>query len=244
VVHRIAAVGFASSADAYERGRPDYPAQAIDCLRERLDLGSESEVVDLAAGTGKLTRALADIGCPVTAVEPVAEMREMIRRPARALEGTAESIPLDERSADLVTVGQAFHWFDWDVALAEVHRVLRPGGHLALLWNVRLLEDPVQAAVDELLSPYTEKIPRHRDGEWRRPLEESQLFGPLDGESFPNEQTLDADALVDRVASTSVVGALGPQQRAAVLTRARNLAADGPVLLRYRCEVQIAEREA
>ena len=244
MVHRIAAEGFASSADAYERGRPGYPAQAIDWLRERLGLGSRSEVVDLAAGTGKLTRALVDLGCRVTAVEPVDEMREMIRRPARALEGTAESIPLDERSADLVTVGQAFHWFDWDVALAEVHRVLRPGGRLALLGNVRILEDPVQAAFEELLSPYTEKIPRHRDGEWRRALEESQLFGPLDEASFPNEQRLDADALVDRVGSTSAVGALGPQQRDAVLSRARNLAADGPVLLRYRCEVQITAREA
>jgi SAM-dependent methyltransferase len=244
VVHRIAAEGFASSADAYERGRPGYPAQAIDWLRERLGLGSESEVVDLAAGTGKLTRALTGIGCQVTAVEPVTEMREMIQRPARAVEGTAESIPIDERSADLVTVGQAFHWFDWDVALAEMHRVLRARGHLALLWNVRLLEDPVQAAVEELLGPYTEKIPRHRDGDWRRALEESHLFGPLEEGSFASEQTLDADALVDRVASTSVVGALGPGQRDALLTRARDLAADGPVLLRYRCEVQIAERGA
>ena len=201
-------------------------------------------MVDLAAGTGKLTRALAGIGCAVTAVEPVAEMRELIREPARALEGTAEAIPLDDRSADLVTVGQAFHWFDWEVALAEVHRVLRPGGHLALIWNVRLLEDPVQAAVEALLGPYTDRIPRHRDGEWRRSIEESPLFGPFGERFFANEQRLDADALVDRVASTSVVGALGDEERDAVLARARALAADGPVLLRYRCEVQIGERGA
>src|SRR5204863_6480310 len=100
------------------------------------------------------------------------------------------------------------------------------------------------AAVEALLSPYTDRIPRHRDGEWRRSIEESPLFGPVEERFFANEQRLDADALVDRVASTSVVGALGEDEREAVLSRARALAADCPVLLRYRCELQIAEREA
>ena len=85
-------------------------------------------IVDLAAGTGKLTRLLAASGATVIAVEPVAEMRAAIPAPAQVLEGTAERIPLDTASADLVTVAQAFHWFDGDAALAEIHRVLRPGG--------------------------------------------------------------------------------------------------------------------
>lgn len=242
MVHRIAAEGFASSAEAYERGRPGYPAEGIAWLRERLGLGPESEVVDLAAGTGKLSGALAAIGCQVTAVEPVAEMRELIEPPVRALEGTAEAIPLGDRFADLVTVGQAFHWFAGERALGEIHRVLRPGGHLALLWNVRLLEDPIQAAIEELLAPYTDRIPRHRDGDWRRVLEGSPLFGPVEERSFRNAQVLDAEALADRVASTSVVGALGSAERDAVLSRARSLARGGAVRLRYRCEIQIAER--
>jgi SAM-dependent methyltransferase len=152
-------------------------------------------------------------------------------------------MPLPDASADAVTVGQAFHWFDGEPALAEIHRVLRPGGHLALLWNVRLLDDPGQAAVEELIAPYTGEIPRHRSGEWRRPIEASALFGPLEERAFPNEQSLDAAGLVDRVASTSAIAALDSPERSALLERVRALAANGPVTLRYRCEVQLSRRE-
>src|SRR5690349_24104856 len=127
-IHRAASTGFALSAAAYERGRPGYPPAALAWLSERLRLGSGRAVVDLAAGTGKLTRPLADTGAEVVAVEPVAEMRARIGpAAARAHDGTAEAMPLPDASADAVTVGQAFHWFDGPVALAEIHRVLRPG---------------------------------------------------------------------------------------------------------------------
>lgn len=243
MVHSIAAKGFTEGAEAYERGRPGYPEEAIAWLSERLGLGSGARVVDLAAGTGKLSRALAAAGAQVTAVEPLERMRALIEAPIRSVEGTAERIPLPDGSADALTVAQAFHWFDGEAALAEIHRVLRPGGHLALLWNVRLLDDPGQAAVEELIAPYTGEIPRHRSGEWRRPIEASNLFGPLEERGFPNEQRLDADGLVDRVASTSAIAALDPRERDALLQRVRALAAEGPVTLRYRSEVQLARRE-
>jgi SAM-dependent methyltransferase len=243
VVHRIAAKGFTEGAEAYERGRPGYPDEAIAWLSERLGLGSGANVVDLAAGAGKLSRALAAAGAQVTAVEPLERMRALIGAPIQSVEGTAERIPLPDASADALTVAQAFHWFDGEAALAEIHRVLRPGGHLALLWNVRLLDDPGQAAVEQLIAPYTGEIPRHRSGEWRRPIEASDLFGPLEERSFPNDQSLDADVLADRVASTSAIAALGPPERDGLLQRVRALAADGPVTLRYRCEVQLARRE-
>jgi SAM-dependent methyltransferase len=243
VVHEIAAEGFSQGAEAYERGRPDYPPEAIEWLADRLGLRSGAEVVDLAAGTGKLSRALAAAGATVTAVEPLERMRALIAPPIRAIEGTAERIPLPDASADAVTVAQAFHWFDGKAALAEIHRVLRPGGHLALLWNVRLLEDPGQAAIEELIAPYTGEIPRHRSGEWRGPIEASELFGPLEDHSFPNEQRLDADGVADRVASTSAIAALDSREREALLERVRALAAEGPLTLRYRCEVQLARRE-
>jgi ubiquinone/menaquinone biosynthesis C-methylase UbiE len=131
-VHAAAARGFARSADAYERARPDYPAEAIAWLAERVGLGPGRTVVDLAAGTGKLTRPLADNGARVIAVEPVAEMRAALPASVEALDGTAESIPLDDGSVDLVTVAQAFHWFDGDAALAEIARVLRPEGRLVI----------------------------------------------------------------------------------------------------------------
>lgn len=107
-LHRAAAVGFARSADAYERGRPGYPDDAVDRLVAALP---GPHVVDLAAGTGKLTRALVARDLDVVAVEPVAEMRAAIGVPARVLDGTAEAIPLPDASADALTVAQAFHWF-------------------------------------------------------------------------------------------------------------------------------------
>jgi SAM-dependent methyltransferase len=243
VVHKIAAEGFSEGAEAYERGRPGYPPEAIECLADRLELGSGTEVIDLAAGTGKLSRALAAAGATVTAVEPLERMRALIEPPIRAIEGTAERIPLADASADAVTVAQAFHWFDGEAALAEIHRVLRPGGQLALVWNVRMLDDPGQAAIEELIAPYTGEIPRHRSGEWRRPIEASELFGPLEDHGFPNEQRLDPDRVADRVASTSAIAALDSDERDALLERVRALAADGPLTLRYRCEVQLARRE-
>jgi ubiquinone/menaquinone biosynthesis C-methylase UbiE len=137
MVHRAAATGFARSVEAYERGRPDYPPEAIAYLQRELELRAGRTVVDLAAGSGKLTRQLVALRCEVIAVEPVDEMRAAIGAGIRTLEGTAEAIPLPDASADAVTVAQAFHWFDGPKALAEIARVLRPGGALALVWNRR-----------------------------------------------------------------------------------------------------------
>ncbi len=243
MVHRIAAKGFSEGAQAYERGRPGYPPEAIAWLVERLGLDTSANVLDLAAGTGKLSREFRASGAEVIAVEPLARIRELIEPPIHTLEGSAERIPLPDGSADAVTVAQAFHWFDGETALAEIHRVLRPAGRLALVWNVRLLEDPGQAAVEELIAPYTGGIPRHRSGEWRGPIEATELFGPLEERSFPNQQRLDADGLADRVGSTSAIAALDPAEREGLLQRVRGLAADGPLALRYRCEIQVARRE-
>src|SRR3989442_48244 len=125
--------GFARSPDAYERGRPDYPAAAIEWICAELAIGPSSTCVDLAAGTGKLTRALVPRAGTVIAVEPIDEMRDTLRAVVPGVEaraGTAENMSLPDDSADAVAVGQAFHWFDGDRALAEIHRVLRPGGGL------------------------------------------------------------------------------------------------------------------
>ena len=110
------------------------------------------------------------------AVEPIPEMRALIGV-VEAIDGTAEAIPLDDGSAALVTVAQAFHWFDLDRALPEIHRVLRPGGALALVWNMRDLEDPVQRGVEELLAPLRGRVTAQREGKWRAPFAASPLFG-------------------------------------------------------------------
>lgn len=132
------ATAFGTAAHDYERGRPGYPPEAIDALVRDLCLERRSVVVDLAAGTGKLTRDLTRRFDAVIAIEPLAEMRQQLARTAPAakvLDGTAERVPLPDASADAVFVAQAFHWFDGRRALDEIARVLRPGGGLALLWN-------------------------------------------------------------------------------------------------------------
>ncbi len=237
-IHEAAATGFARAADAYERGRPGYPAEALVPLA----LSPELTVVDLAAGTGKLTRPLVASGATVIAVEPVAEMRAALPASVRALRGTAERIPLDPGSADLVTVAQAFHWFDGDRALAEIHRVLRPGGRLALLWNRRGDDDPVNRAIDAVLARHRADTPSFGADQWRAAFDRTTLFGPLEEHFFGNEQVLDADGLADRVGSISFVASLPLAERARVLVAARALAAEGPVSVPYRTEVQVAAR--
>jgi SAM-dependent methyltransferase len=236
MVHRAAATGFARSVEAYERGRPDYPPEAIAYLQRELDLRDGRTVVDLAAGSGKLTRQLVALGCEVIAVEPVDEMRAAIGAGIRTLKGTAEAIPLPDASADAVTVAQAFHWFDGPKALAEIARVLRPAGALALVWNRRPIESsPLHAAISEIINPYRDDAPAHATGAWR----DAFASGELTEWTLAWSQHMDADALADRVGSTSFVAALDDAERERVLARVRALAADGPVDLPYVCEVHL-----
>ena len=241
-VHPIASAGFGSAADLYERGRPDYPVVALTWLTERLGLRRGVTVMDLAAGTGKLSHALAATGASVIAVEPLAEMRRMIGPGIEAVMGTAEAVPLKDEAVDAVTVSQAFHWFDGDAALAEIHRVLRPGGALALLWNVRRMEDPIHIEIENLIAPHCESVPRHRTVDWRDAFRRTRLFGPLGDVEFENEHRLGADGLAAHVGSISAIAALPARERDAVTTRARALAAGGEVTLRYMCQIHIADR--
>jgi SAM-dependent methyltransferase len=237
-VHRAAATGFARSAEAYDRGRPGYPDAALDWLAARVE---GRRVVDLAAGTGKLTRPLADRGFEVVAVEPVAEMRAVLARDARGtvLDGTAEAIPLGDGSADAVTVGQAFHWFDGPRALAEIHRVLQPGGVLALVFNRRRTEDEIHRRIDALLAPHRGDTPEHASDGWRGPVGASRLFEPLAAAQFCNAQVLDGDGLVDRFGSVSFVASMSEEPRAQLLAALAELAGGGQVTLRYRTDVDV-----
>jgi ubiquinone/menaquinone biosynthesis C-methylase UbiE len=227
--------GFGLAADAYERGRPDYPAAAIEWLVDRLDLRPGRTVVDLAAGTGKLTRLLVPTGAEVIAVEPIAEMRAKIEN-ARVLAGTAEAIPLEDASVDAVTVAQAFHWFRAEEALREIHRVLRPGGGLALVYNVRDERDPVQAAASAIMQPLEEKVPRRGKRNWREVIDASETA------TFDHAQLVDEDAFVERFTSVSFIAAAPPEERAAIEEQLRALARDvgTPIRLPYVTEIYLA----
>jgi SAM-dependent methyltransferase len=198
-----------------ERARPSYPQEAIDWIAAKLGLGSASTVLDLGAGTGKLTRALVEKGAHVIAVEPGDAMRGELERvlpDVEALRGAAEDIPLPDESVDCIAVGQAFHWFRHDEAIPELHRVLRPRGGVALVWYSRDPDNPLYDEIGDLIAPF---VPPDRlaEDEWPKPLGESELFGPLEERRFSFVQELDTDTVAKRIASVSFVAAAPAEAR-------------------------------
>jgi SAM-dependent methyltransferase len=200
-------LSFDRVADEYERTRPSYPAEVLDLL----PLGADVSVLDLGAGTGKLTRVLAARYRDVTAVEPLANMRAMLERAVpgiTALPGSAEQIPLDVASLDGVFAAQAFHWFDKPVALAEIVRVLRPGGVFAIVWNGpnEELPDPLPAAFRDAVKELHDAAMRRWEDEpeWEDLLRDSRLFSEVhDRSSVPHDHVLDRGGILDNLHSVS-----------------------------------------
>ena len=209
-------------------------------------------MLDLAAGTGKLTALLVGSGAAVVAVEPVAEMRAVLERAlpgVPALPGTAEAIPLATGSVEAVTVGQAFHWFHVAEALAEIHRVLRPSGGLGLLWNVRDTSVSWVARLSEIMEPHRGGAPTHRSGAWREAFDQTPLFGRLRHAETRHVHRLSPEGVVARVASVSFVAALPEDERRRVLAEVREFVATDPqtrgreeLELPYRTDVYWAKR--
>jgi len=266
-MHEQARRGFgtAGAAAAYERGRPGFPAEAVAELVRVLGVAPGATVLDLAAGTGKLTRQLLETGATMVAVEPAAAMRAQLARavageaaggaglgraagrsgpsgpgagrgPARpgpavlVVGGTAEAIPVRGRALDAVTVGQAFHWFDAARAVAELGRVLRPGGRLGLIWNVRDESRPWAAEITAILDRHAGDAPRHRDGRWRAAFDAADDFTPLVRATFSHVHQLDRAAVLDRFASISFIAALPEADRARVLDEIGRVLAAEPSL--------------
>jgi SAM-dependent methyltransferase len=241
-----AATGFANRADVYDRVRPSYPRVAVATVARSFGLSDASTALDLAAGTGKLTRVVVELVGRVIAVEPsqpmLAELRAQLPR-VDAISGTAEAIPLVRDSVDAVFVGEAFHWFDAAEACREIARVLRPGGGLALLWNrARWTEAdlPWLPTFDALVKPYRQAagpFPAERE-RWTVPLQETRLFAPPSSAETDNLHRLSADDFVALVGSWTWIANLPDQERADVLAAVRDLLGDQPsVTLRYRTEI-------
>jgi SAM-dependent methyltransferase len=221
-------------ADDYERGRPGWPPEVVDMP----GLRPSATVVELGAGTGKLTRLLVPSFARVIAVEPADPMRRLLATncpDAEAVAGTAEAIPVPDASADAVFIAEAFHKFDGARALTEVARVLRRDGALVLLWNIPAGPwDPSPAAAERLLAergPKPEEVsydpldldgPQYTLGGWRRPFDDAP-FAPLREVRLPNPQTLDREGLVAFFASMGWLGDLPDAERLPLLDDVRSL---------------------
>jgi len=250
-LHDAAREGF-KGAERYERARPEYPDDAVAWLAEALRLGPRARAVELGAGTGKCTRRLAPRCGTLVAVEPVEEMRRGLaaRLPAvRVVAGVAEAIPLRSGSASAVVCAQAFHWFATPEALAEIHRVLAPGGRLGLVWNQRDESVDWVRRLGDLLEPLEGAAPRYRTGRWREAFRGFGRFGPLREDCFETAQVGPPGMVLDRIASISFVAALPEQRRGKLLDEVRRLLQAEPatagraeVRLPYRTHVFWCER--
>lgn len=232
-IHSAAATGFERAAATYEAGRPDYPAALGDWLTGALGLGPGRRVVDLGAGTGKFVPRLAETGATVVAIEPVAAMRaELARRhpEAEVLEGTAQAMPLPDESVDAVVCAQAFHWFATSEALAEIRRVLKPGGALGLVWNVRDERVGWVTELTRLMTPFEGDAPRFHSGAWAKVFP-AEGFSPLEESRFTHGHSGPAErVIVDRLSSVSFIAALPAAERAGFVAAVRAVIAATPEL--------------
>jgi SAM-dependent methyltransferase len=232
-VHRAAAVGFADSADIYAASRPAYPGEALDWLRDRIGIEPGSRVVEVGAGTGLFTRLILETGAKVLATDPVAEMLTHLAATVPGVAtviATAEALPIAAESVDAVICATAFHWFATPQVLAEFRRVLRPGGTLGLIWNVRDNDVPWVRRLSEITDRYQDDAPRQKSQAWREvfpapgfiPLHETAMR--YDHVGTPEE------VIVGRTLSTSFIAALPEDRRANLVEEVRAMIAATPEL--------------
>ena len=214
------ALSFGANAAQYERARPEYPLEAARWL-----VGGDPEaVVEIGAGTGKLTRALSQVAARVVAVEPDERMLDVLRGLAlprvETAVGTAEALPVGDASADAVASGSAFHWFDLERALPEIARVLRPGGVLGFAWNRRDDGEPPMELLSELIRGDGSEQRRWHDRDWAGLVEASGLFERPERTELRHVLSLPAAGLPDLLRSYSRIGTLPPDEQEAVIGRA------------------------
>jgi SAM-dependent methyltransferase len=251
MVHEAAGQGFQAGADTYATARPSYPLEVIERLVPELG----AVVLDLAAGTGIFTRLLEGRTDRLIAAEPVAGMRDRLAKDlprVGTVGSTAENICFRDAAFSGVVVAQAFHWFDAPTAIAEIHRVLEPGGVLAVIFNIRDDRTDWVARVTEIIDPFEDevRVPRYRDGAWRPDLAAAASgFDITDQWLVDHGQPMDEDGLVARVASTSFIARLDDERRAGVEAQIRELCATHPELrgrdtfvYPYRCETTLLRK--
>jgi SAM-dependent methyltransferase len=254
MVHDVAAAGFNDPGD-YEAARPSYPPDAVAWLVEHLRISPGRRVVDVAAGTGKLTRLLVPaLPTGLIAVEPVPGMRATFHEllpDIPVVAGTAEAMPFAAATLDAITVAQAWHWFDHERASTEAARVLRKGGRLGLVWNARDRSEPWVDAVWSIMDRVEKRAPWRDHENWRDSVHQGPRpgFGDLHEAEFRHTQETTPDGVVRRVASVSHVAVLPASEREAVLDEVRAVLAGHPAVkgreiveIPYRVDAYWAER--
>lgn len=244
--HPVAVSGFSSDPWRYERGRPGYPPDALRFVLDNIPHGPDDLVLDVGAGTGKLTRALASTPATLVAIDPVSEMLRLVpgfAPDAHIVLGVAEHLPVASGSVSAITVGQAFHWFHAERAWAEFARALRPGGAVALMWNARLREVEWVDRIWTLMDRIEKTAP------WRM-LDRPDAF-PCDADFTDVERAstrhsvgMDEESVVARVMSVSHAAVLSASDRADLEREIRMVLAgvDGPLDITYRTDVVIRRR--
>lgn len=230
MLHWSAFSGYLQAADVYAKGRPGYPPEVDKWLKDVIKVGHGTVVLDLGAGTGKFTQHLLDLEAKVIAVEPVEALLERFKKnypDVPAYQAAAEALPqeLRDHSVDVVICAHAFHWFANNDAMAQIHRVLKPGGRLVLLWNLRDTREPWVAEVAGLVSEVASDNPRYYSQEWRKVFPYGK-FAPLHEQHFAHLHTgTPEDVIVNRVKSISFIAAKPDVEREGVLARVRNVIA-------------------
>jgi len=237
------AASFGTGAAAYDRARPSYAPAAIADLARRLRVSRDSRVLDLAAGTGKLTRPLAQLTGDLVAVEPSEAMLAALRAAvpgAAAIRATAEDLPLPDGCIDAVFVGEAFHWFDTARAGREIARVLRTGGGLAMLWNRARWdahELPWLPRFDALVKPVRRAAGAFPGEHWKPALAALGLFEPLSLAEHEHVHRLDGEGFIALVGSWSWIANVPGARRRSLLAEVAGLVdGQGDLALRYVTE--------
>ena len=220
---------FGAHADEYERARQEWP---VAVARWFVPDGARL-VVELGAGTGKLTRALSELGVRVAAVEPDPRMLAVLRGGGLdGMPGSAEQIPFADGEADAVVAGSCIHWFDLERALPEIRRVLRPGGRFAFGWNHRDARDPGVERMQELIYSARTEGTGWRSSDWPAKVTAGGLFAGVEHELFPHVHELPREALDDHLLSYATLASLPEEERRPVFDAVAELVDNDPSLRR------------
>ena len=244
MVHESASGGFGREASTYQRARPAYHP---DLVNRFLNLYGCGDVLEIGAGTGIFTQQIAD-RCPsLVAVEPVPAMRERLIEALPDIdvrEGTAAALPVTSGAFDTVVVAQSFHWFDYGGALDEIDRVLRHGGHLVTVWNVKAGDAAWFQRYMEIVDRHAGGTPRHADLRWRSAIDADQRFDLVDDWNADHPRSTDKAGVVARALSTSFIAALSQADRDEVVADLLKAleAVEEPLSFPYRAELQAWRR--